>query len=727
MNKLICLVFSFISCIGIVNIYAQDVKSSDIAPYVYPNNTSKTPSKMSYMPDGKTYLSLSDNGKCIYQFDTETGTVLDTIIDVENTRESSMTHISGFIVSPNGEKLLVYNNIIPIYRRSYEASYYIFEIKRNILRPLSKSFKTQRAPLFSPDSRMVAFVANNNIYIRKYDYDTEVAVTKDGKINSIINGAPDWTYEEEFMVETSMSWSPDNLILCYIKYNESDVESYSFPLYGGACEPNEEYSTYPGEYTYKYPKAGTNNSTVTVHSYDVLNRKIKNIPIDNKNVEYIPKITFVSSSSLIIATLNRAQNRFELLNANPKSTIVKSLYIDESNAWIDEICYNNIKFYPDYFVVSSARSGYNHLYKYAYTGVELEQLTKGEYDVTDYYGNDEKGNHYYQSTKSGAINRVVTKINKKGIETDLTPNNGNSSIVFSPSMNYYVVNYNNVSTPPVYTLYNETNKELRVLEDNKSTTDKFSSIPKREFFEMESDGLKLNGYIIKPSNFDSNKKYPVIMTLYNGPSSQMVLDKWSTDWENYFATQGYVIACVDGRGTAGRGQDFRNAVYKNLGYYETLDQLAAARYIASLSFVDGNRMGIYGWSYGGYETIMTISHSESQFKAAVAVAPVTDWRFYDTAYTERFMLTPQENEDGYENSSLLNKVNNVKCPLLIMSGTADDNVHLSNTMEYVSKLISVGKYCDMMLFPNMNHSIYHCNSRSVVYAKMLDYFNKHLK
>lgn len=727
MNKLICLVFSFISCIGIVNIYAQDVKSSDIAPYVYPNNTSKTPSKMSYMPDGKTYLSLSDNGKCIYQFDTETGTVLDTIIDVENTRESSMTHISGFIVSPNGEKLLVYNNIIPIYRRSYEASYYIFEIKRNILRPLSKSFKTQRAPLFSPDSRMVAFVANNNIYIRKYDYDTEVAVTKDGKINSIINGAPDWTYEEEFMVESSMSWSPDNLILCYIKYNESDVESYSFPLYGGACEPNEEYSTYPGEYAYKYPKAGTNNSTVTVHSYDVLNRKIKNIPIDNKNVEYIPKITFVSSSSLIIATLNRAQNRFELLNANPKSTIVKSLYIDESNAWIDEICYNNIKFYPDYFVVSSARSGYNHLYKYAYTGVELEQLTKGEYDVTDYYGNDEKGNHYYQSTKSGAINRVVTKINKKGIETDLTPNNGNSSIVFSPSMNYYVVNYNNVSTPPVYTLYNETNKELRVLEDNKSTTDKFSSIPKREFFEMESDGLKLNGYIIKPSNFDSNKKYPVIMTLYNGPSSQMVLDKWSTDWENYFAAQGYVIACVDGRGTAGRGQDFRNAVYKNLGYYETLDQLAAARYIASLSFVDGNRMGIYGWSYGGYETIMTISHSESQFKAAVAVAPVTDWRFYDTAYTERFMLTPQENEDGYENSSLLNKVNNVKCPLLIMSGTADDNVHLSNTMEYVSKLILVGKYCDMMLFPNMNHSIYHCNSRSVVYAKMLDYFNKHLK
>ena len=681
---------------------------------------------MSYMPDGKSYLSLSDDGKFIFQYDTEKGELIDTIINVSKTRETTIDHISNFIISPNGSKLIVYNNVTPIYRRSFEASYYVYDVKFNILRPLSKKYNKQRIPLFSPDSRMVAFVAENNIHIKKIDYDSEVSVTTDGKVNSIINGAPDWTYEEEFMVESSMTWSPDNLLLCYLKYNENDVKSYSFPLYGGSCAGNEEYTKYPGEYSYKYSKAGTTNSAVTVHSYDVETRKIKNIKLDNANVEYIPKISFVNNSSLVIATLNRAQNRLELFNANPKSTILKSLYVDESNAWIDEICYNNIKFYSDYFVISSARSGYNHLYKYAYTGVELGQITKGDYDVTGYYGNDVNGNHYYQSTKSGAINRVISKIDKKGVQTDLTPNNGTANATFSPELNYYMVNYNSVSKPPVYTLYNSTNKELRVLENNEDIDRKYSSLPKREFFEFESNGVNLNGYIIKPSNFDPSKKYPVIMTLYNGPSSQVVLDKWTVDWENYFATQGYVVACVDGRGTGGRGQVFKNAVYKNLGHYETIDQLAAANYVASLTYVDSSKMGLYGWSYGGYQTIMTISHKDSPFKAAVAVAPVTDWRFYDTAYTERFMLTPQENEDGYNESSVLNKVNNVNCPLLIMSGTADDNVHISNTMEYVSELISAGKYCDLMLFPNMNHSIYHCGARAVVYAKMLVYFNTHL-
>lgn len=726
MNKCYFIAISIIAFFALGNLNAKNINSKDIIPYVYPNNICKAPSKLMYMPDGKSYLSLSDDGKCIFQYDTEEGTIIDTIINVDKTRETSISNISNFIISPNGSKLLVYNNITPIYRRSFEASYYVFEIKRNILRPLSKTFSKQRAPIFSPDSRMVAFVANNNIHIKKIDYDSEVSVTTDGKVNSIINGVPDWTYEEEFMVESSMVWSPDNLMLCYLKYNESDVKSYSFTLYGGSCEPNEEYASYPGVYTYKYPKAGTQNSSVSVYSYDIETRKVKNIPIENRDVEYIPRISYVNNSSLIIATLNRSQNKLELLNANPRTTIVNSLYTDESKTWIDEICYNDIKFYPEYFIISSARSGYNHLYKYAYTGVELGQITNGEYDVTAYYGNDAGGCHYYQSTKSGAINRVVTKIDKKGIHTDLTPRDGFASITFSSLMNYYVVNYSNVSTPPIFTLYNSNNKELRVLESNSLTYSKFSALPKREFFEMESDGIKLNGYMIKPVDFNPSKKYPVIMTLYNGPSSQVVLNKWSIDWENYFATQGYIVACVDGRGTGGRGQEFKGVVYKKLGYYETLDQIAAANHMSSLSYVDANKIGIYGWSYGGYETIMAISQENSPYKAAVAVAPVTDWRFYDTAYTERFMMTPQENEDGYRNSSLLNKTNNINCPLLIMTGTADDNVHISNTVEYVSKLISEGKYCDIMLFPNMNHSIYHCNSRSVVYAKMLDYFNIHL-
>lgn len=713
------------SIIAIGEISAQ-VKNSDIAPYVYPQNVSKSPQAYSYMPDGNSYLSINDRKDCIIQYDTESGTVLDTIINIKNTRENKITSMSGFIISPNGGKLLVYNEVKPIYRRSFEASYYIFDIKRNTLKSLSINFKKQRAPLFSPDSRMVAFVADNNIHIKKIDYDTEVPVTTDGKKNSIINGVPDWTYEEEFMVESSMSWSPDNLILSYVKYNESDVKTYNIQLYGGICDRNEDYAGYPGEYSYKYPNAGTKNSSVTLHSYDVETRKIKNITLD-KNIEYIPRISFVSSSSLIVATLNRAQNRLELFDVNPKTTIVKSLYVDESKVWIDEICYNNIKFYPDYFIISSSRSGYNHLYKYAYTGVELEQITSGNYDVLNYYGNDVEGNHYYQSTKNGAVNRVISKIDKKKKEIDITPAEGISSADFSPNLNYYMLNYSNATTPPVYTLYNAKNKEIRVSEDNSSLKVKYANLPKREFFEMESNGLKLNGYIIKPKDFEATKKYPVVMTLYNGPSSQSVLNKWSIDWENYFATQGYIVACVDGRGTAGRGQDFKSVVYKNLGTYETIDQIAAADYISSLPYVDPSRIGICGWSYGGYQTLMSISHPNSKYKAAVAIAPVTDWKFYDTAYTERFMLTPQENEDGYISSSALNKVNNVNCQLLIMSGTADDNVHITNTMEYVSELIKEGKYCDMMLFPNMNHSIYHCGTRAVVYAKMLDYFNRNLK
>ena len=524
-----------------------------------------------------------------------------------------------------------------------------------------------------------------------------------------------------------MVWSPDNLTLCFIKYNENDVESFSFPIYAGVCNSNSEYELYNGNYTYKYPKAGSKNSKVTVHSYDIETRKIKEIKLDSK-IEYVPRISYANNeNSLVISTLNRNQNEFNLLLVNPKTTVIKSIYKDISKAWIDEICYSATTFYPDYFVVCSAKSGFNHLYKYSYSGIELDQITSGDFDVTAYYGQDKKGNYYFQSTRSGAINRVVSKVNPKGEIVNVSKDSGFSSISFSPTMNYYVCQYSSSKDVPQYTLFNAANKQIRVLENNSQLNEKYLNMPKREFFEFDSYGVKLNGYIVKPTDFNPTKKYPVIMTLYNGPASQVVLNKWSVDWENYYAMQGYIVACVDGHGTAGRGQSFQSKVYKRLGYYETIDQIAAAKYMQSLSYVDENKIGIFGWSYGGYETLMAISHKDSPYKAAVAVAPVTDWRYYDTAYTERFMLTPQENEDGYIEGSTLNKVKNVNCPLLIMSGTADDNVHLSNTMEYVSHLIDEGKYCDMFLFPNMNHSIYGCNSRTIVYAKMLDFFNLHLK
>lgn len=706
---------------------AKSFDTKELSQYVFPNNQAKSPTNFIYMPDGLTYLTLSKDGKTILQYNTENAKLVDTIIDVNNTRETSIDKIDGFQLSKDGNKLIVYNNSESIYRRSYYASHYVFDIKRNILKQLSKNYSKQRAPIFSPDGRMVAFVADNNIHIKKLDYDSEVAVTNDGKQNSIINGVPDWTYEEEFMVTSSMVWAPDNLTLCFIKYNENDVESFSFPIYAGVCNSNSEYELYNGNYTYKYPKAGSKNSKVTVHSYDIETRKIKEIKLDSK-IEYVPRISYANNeNSLVISTLNRNQNEFNLLLVNPKTTVIKSIYKDISKSWIDEICYSATTFYPDYFVVCSAKSGFNHLYKYSYSGIELDQITSGDFDVTAYYGQDKKGNYYFQSTRSGAINRVVSKVNTKGEIVNVSKDSGFSSISFSPTMNYYVCQYSSSKDVPQYTLFNAANKQIRVLENNSQLNEKYLNMPKREFFEFDSYGVKLNGYIVKPTYFNPTKKYPVIMTLYNGPASQVVLNKWSVDWENYYAMQGYIVACVDGHGTAGRGQSFQSKVYKRLGYYETIDQIAAAKYMQSLSYVDENKIGIFGWSYGGYETLMAISHKDSPYKAAVAVAPVTDWRYYDTAYTERFMLTPQENEDGYIEGSTLNKVKNVNCPLLIMSGTADDNVHLSNTMEYVSHLIDEGKYCDMFLFPNMNHSIYGCNSRTIVYAKMLDFFNLHLK
>lgn len=724
-KRIIISLYSIICVFGFIN--AKQINPKDIAPYVFPNNLVKSIGHMHFMPDGTSYLGLSSNKKMIVQYATESGLPIDTILNTAKTREYTIDKINGYLISPDGSKLLVYNDVSPIYRRSFEAQYYVFEIKRNILKPLSVNHKKQRSPLFSYDGRMVAFVSNNNIYIKKIDYDSEVAVTTDGKYNSIINGVPDWTYEEEFMVESSMVWSPDNLTLCFIKYNETDVKTYSFPLYGGVYKKDVDKELYPGQYTYKYPKSGGQNSKVSVYSYDVETRKIKNIPLNTAQIEYIPRISYANNpNTLIIATLNRNQNRLELLSANPKTTIVKSLYVDESKTWIEDVCYNNIKFMPEYFVISSSKTGYNHLYKYSYAGVELSQLTKGNFDVLSYYGCDKNENHYYQSTKSGAINKVVTKIDKKKGEIDLSQASGSADAVFSPMMNYYIMNYSNTNTPPTFELYNIQNKRVRIIDDNSELKAKFQNLPKREFITITNDGLELNGYIIKPQGFSSSTKYPVIMTLYNGPSSQSVLNRWSIDWENYFATQGYIIVCVDGRGTGGRGTDFKGVVYKRLGYYETIDQIAAAKYIASLPYVDENKIGIYGWSYGGYETLMAISHDKAPFNAAVAIAPVSDWKFYDTAYTERFMRTPQENEDGYKESSALNKINNVNCPLLIMSGTSDDNVHLSNTMEYVSQLIKEGKYCDMFLFPNMNHSINERDARAVVYAKMLDFFNKNL-
>lgn len=705
--------------------YGNDVKS--ISKYVFPQNVPSSPVEYVYMPDGLTYLTLNNNGKSIVKYDIKTGKEIETVIDVTKTRGAKIDAIEGFELSQDGSKLLVYTDKQMIYRRSFKASYYVYEIKRNMLVALSENFTHQQAPVFSPDSRVVAFVVDNNIYLKKLDYNTEIAVTTDGKINEVINGVPDWVYEEEFTTNNSMTWSPDNMTLCFIKYNEKSVKDYTMQLYKGTCNPKRQYEFYPGEFKYKYPVAGEVNSVVSVHSYDVETRKIKKVALPDDRIEYIPRIAYGHDATrLIVTTLNREQNRMEIYAANPKSTVVKSIYVEESDSWIAPETYETIKYYPDYFILNSDKDGYSHIYQYSYSGNLMRKVTSGQYEVTDFYGFDNLGNAYFQSTITGELNRVVSKLDRKGNIIHLSDEQGTASAVFSPAMNYAMLNYSNITTPPVYKIIDIKGKEIRVLEDNASYAATYKSVPQKEFFKVKSNGIELNGVMLKPADFDTSKKYPVIMTQYSGPGSQQVRNRWQMDWEYYAVTQGFIVVCVDGRGTGFRGNEFERVVYKQLGYYETIDQLAAAKHVSSLSYVDSKRIGICGWSYGGYETLMAISHNQSPFAAAVAIAPVTDWRYYDTIYAERYMLTPQSNEEGYDAGSPIKLANNVKCPLLLMSGTADDNVHFQNTIEYVSQLQSNGILCDMLIFPNMNHSINHCNSRSLVYAKMIDYFKRNM-
>ena len=680
--------------------------------------------------DGISYYKMEDSSR-ILKIDYKTGKVLSTVFDAATARECPEKTFEGFEMSEQETKILLYTNSEPIYRYSFKADYYVYEIKRNKVEPVTEKGPVEIAK-FSPDARMVAFVHENNIYLKKLDYKTEVAVTTDGKYGEIINGVPDWVYQEEFGMLSSLTFSSDNTMLSYIKWNEKNVGLYSFPLYEGACNANPKYSQYPGKFTYKYPMSGTENSTINVYSYDIDTRKTKEMQLPSDtyyvaNIQYAP-----NPDRLMVMTLNRDQNNLKFYAVNPRSTIAKQVYSDNSDAWIDiHSVVGMTKFYENTFVTVSAKSGYNHLYKYGNSGNKISQITTGNWNVTDYYGYDEKNKSYYfQSTEEGAINRTVSKIEtlKNNRLTRISKEEGWNSARFNTDFSYYILNYSNAKTPNTYTLWNN-KKSLRTLEDNAKYCNTYvqSDIPVKDFFTFTAGGNTFNGYMIKPVDFDSSKKYPVIMCQYSGPGSQSVKNAWRFDWEQYAANQGYIVACVDGRGTGGRDKAWESSVYMQIGKLESEDQITAAKYMASLPYVNADKIGIYGWSFGGYETIMALSQPNAPYAAGAAVAPVTDWRFYDSIYTERFMRTPQQNKEGYDGGSAINLIQNMNAKLLIIAGTADDNVHIKNTYQYVSNLISQNKICDMFVFPNMNHSINGCDSRYVVYVKILDFFNQHLK
>lgn len=523
--------------------------------YVYPANVPKSPAPMTWMADGLTYLQLSADRTRVEKHDTRTGEVVETVMDCTHTRENTIASVEAFTLSPDGSKLLITAKSRPVYRRSSEGQYYVYEIRTRVLSQLSTNHEWQRSPVFSPDGRMVAFAASDgNIYLKKIDFKTETALTKDGAPGSIINGVPDWVYEEEFATSCSMVWAPDNATLCYLKYDESAVPAFGFPLYEGTCDPMKQYALYPGEFSCKYPVAGQPNSKVTVHSFDIDNRKTKDLTIP-ASYEYIPRIAYAASPDrLAVVTLNRAQNRMEVFAVNPRANTAKSILVEQEEAWLEPCTYEDINFGSDGFTVLSSRTGYVHAYSYTYAGALLGAISKGDFNVTAYLGADAKGNRYVQSSATGSTDRVVSRIDAKGIMTHITPERGWASASFAPAMNYCVINYSNVSTPPTYTLTaTPTAKEVRVLEDNNALASAHASDPRREFTTLTvAPGVDVNAYIIKPSNFNSSKRYPLILSQYSGPGSQQVTNKWSAGWEEFAAAQGYVVACVDPRGTGGQ-------------------------------------------------------------------------------------------------------------------------------------------------------------------------------
>ena len=690
------------------------------------------------MLDGQYYTQISPDRKRIVKYSFKTGKQVEAIFDVEKARDCTLKYFDDYIMSPDEKLILIQTKTRSIYRRSFTAEYYIYNVKNNTIEPLSKN-GPQQVPLFSPDGFQVAFVRNNNIFLVKLLFgNSESQITKDGEYNKVLNGIPDWVYEEEFGFNRAFDFSADSKMIAYIRFDESQVPMYKFPWYKGMNPEYTEFATYPGEYTYKYPKSGEVNSTVSVHTYDIkshVTRKM-DLPLDKDG--YIPRIKFTSDpEKLAIMTLNRHQNRFDLYMANPKSALCKVAIRDESEQYIKEDEYSNIKFYPENIVLMSERDGYNHLYLYTIGGNLVKQITKGKFEVKSFLGWDKQSNvFYYTSNEGSPLRTAVYKIDGKGKKTKLSTRTGTNDAIFSSNYSYYINTFSNISTPTLITINDNKGKELATMLDNKKLKEKIATLtlPQKEFFTFRTaEGVELNGWMMKPANFDATKKYPVIMHQYSGPGSQQVLDRWGIGsfsdagmFEAYMADRGYISVCVDGRGTGGRGAEFEKCTYLFLGVKESHDQVEAAKYLGTLPYVDGSRIGIWGWSFGGYNTLMSMSEGSNVFKAGVAIAAPTDWRYYDSVYTERFMRTPKENGDGYDAGSAIKRAPKMHGNLLLIHGTADDNVHLQNMAEYSEALVQAGVQFDEHIYINRNHGISGGNTRNHLMNRVANFFLRNL-
>lgn len=720
----------------VIGIQAQQkVTLQDIAQGTY---RAQGISGLKPMLDGEHYTQISSDHKRIVKYSFKTGEEVGILFDVTKARDCDLKSFDDYILSPDEKLILIQTETKPIYRHSFTAVYYIYNVKNNTMEPLSNN-GPQQVPLFSPDGNQIAFVRNNNIYLVKLLFgNSESQVTKDGEYNHVLNGIPDWVYEEEFSFNRAFDFSADSKMIAYIRFDESAVPMFSFPWYKGLAPEKSSYATYPGAYEYKYPKAGEVNSKVSVHSYDIKSHVTRKMDLQIDSDGYIPRIKFTSDpEKLAIMTLNRHQNRMDLYMANPRSGLCKVAIRDEAEQYIKESAYANIRFYPEHIVMMSEKDGYNHLYLYTIAGNLVKQITKGQFEVTSFLGWDQKANvFYYTSNEGSPLRTAIYKIDGKGKKTKLSTRTGTNSALFSTNLKYYINTFSNISTPTLITLNDNRGKELTTLLDNRKLKEQTAQLnmPQKEFFTFRtSSGVELNGWMMKPANFDTGKKYPVILHQYSGPGSQQVLDRWGIGsfgdgglFEAYMCDKGYIMVCVDGRGTGGRGAAFEKCTYLQLGVKESEDQVETARYLGTLPYVDGKRIGIWGWSFGGYNTLMSMSDGSGAFKAGVAIAAPSDWRFYDTVYTERFMRTPKENGEGYDAGSAIKRAPQLKGSLLLIHGTADDNVHYQNCAEYSEALVQAGIQFDMQVYTNRNHSIFGGKTREHLMNRVANFFIQNL-
>ncbi|MEE9440173.1 MAG: S9 family peptidase [Saprospiraceae bacterium] len=721
MKKLLFLVFIFIGG----SIAAQkEILTTDL----WKDFTFRTKSVagFNFLNDGKHFTRLQDN--TIKKYDLTTGAHVADILKGDDIKDKSGFggNISSYTFSKDESKIMIKSKVQAIYRRSTMAFFHVYDTETKNLIPVSDLDGKISYATFDPKAEKVAFVYENNLYYTDLKKEKTTQITKDGRINKIINGATDWVYEEEFGFAKAFFWSPDGKKIAFIRFDESAVREFTMTRYN-----DEMYPTYE---TFKYPKVGEINADVSAHIYYVGKNKIKKADIGDEKDIYIPRIKWTTNKNdLIVFKMNRHQDDLKLYKINTKKNKSKVL-LHETNKYYIDIT-DNLTFLNDgkHFVWTSEKSGYNHIYLYDMKGKQKAALTSGDYDVTDFYGVDEKNKKvYYQAAEKTPLTRGIYEVNLKGKNKNLlSQKQGNNNAQWSSTFDFFVNTYSTINAANTYTVHTRDGEIVRVIEDNSGIKDlqRAYDVSPVEFFNFTtSEGVELNGWMIKPKNFKSNGNYPIFMTQYSGPGSQQVTDGWKGNnywWYQQIAQHGYIVACVDPRGTGARGEDFKKMTYLQLGKYETVDQIEAAKYLGRLPYTDASRIGIYGWSYGGYMSSLCILKGNDVFKSAIAVAPVTSWKWYDTIYTERYMRTLAENENGYKNNSPVYFADRLKGNYLIVHGLADDNVHFQNTAEMMNALIKAEKQFDTYIYPNRNHGIYGDNARMHLWTKMNNFiFNK---